>query len=183
MTQELRSRSAIEAQLEDLKDQSRPVTPEDDRTGPYNLNVDGLRYDGKLAALEWLVEEPRSEVDVYLRFREIRDSATTGDKRGAMTSIRLNGQVEMLRWALQTDHPEDPRTVYEHVDAVNQELFQLLERVRPDGELADEDLPESGDDVDMEQLHEELREAYRAISDARLHMINGPGVNQEDTDD
>ena len=39
--------------------------------------------------------------------------------------------------------------------------------------------PESNEDIDRERLYTQIRIAYQAISDARMHMINGPDDARE----
>lgn len=183
MTQSLRPRSEIEAKQDELIAGDRPETPEDDR-GVFQLDGTGLRYDGKLAALEWLLEEPRSEVDVYRRFREIRDSMTTADRTGAVTKVQMDGKKEIFRWALQTESPEDPRTLFEHAKDASEDLFNLQQRIRMADGIEEVELPRGdGSEIDMEQLQEEVWDAYNSVSDAEQHILNGASVNQHDDDE
>lgn len=178
MTQEMRDYNAIEAKYEELAAQDRPENTSSDNS-VYGLNIDGLQYDGKITALEWLLEEPRSELDVYYKFRQKRDSLVTADQEGSKQSCRMDGWKSILRWVLQCETPEHPHGVYDHVDTLDQSLFNLLERANPDVTFDGDDFPESNEKIDRERLYTQIRIAYQAISDAYMHMIDGPDEDRE----
>lgn len=172
MTQALRNRYELRAKRTALQHQERPETPADDR-GVYGLNTAGLRYDGKLAALNWLLDEPRSEVDVYHEYQERRSMLTTADRTGAEATATNDGYVEMLRWALQSDDPTHPRTLHERLERLERDVYQLDEYLRVTEDIPLSDSSHNPDAVDTDFLAETVASAYEALADAHQHL-NSP---------
>lgn len=181
--QAVRSRDEIRDKRDELLEMDRPEPQSSEDSGVYGLNQDGLLYDGRVAAVEWLLEEPRSHDDIFREFRELRNTAFTADRTGAVSSLKVDGRMEILRWALHLkagEHPEDPLSLYERIDRVNSELFHLVDQIHPERDVSQDEFPASNGEVDIDQLHTELREARRMVSDVRLHMINGADVNERE---
>ena len=179
MTQpELRDRLDITKRHNALKINEPAPTPHEER-GTYDLNHNGLKHEGRLIALRWLLE-PRSTEEVYHKLKETANSGVTADKTGAKVKIRHEGEVEELLWALQVDsldELEHPQSFNEQLISAKDELLDLKMRIQDVGyPQGDSDLVELNEDpdVDVEFLIEQINDSYESLRKAEKHLLNSP---------
>lgn len=168
----LRSRDTIENRLQELKNTTIP----DDAVelNHRGWNVEDMQRRAKIDILEWVLDDWRSPIDIYRRYRELKNTATTCDKNGDRTQITMQAKTDALTWVMK-DNTDDPRTFFERLDTVAEEVLFLENDARShDHPKADTQIePVNGNPFDSEYLEEELHEIWHSLRDVRSHMLSG----------
>lgn len=125
------------------------------------IDAEALQRDGKINGLDWLLEEQRSVVDVIVRYRELNNTAFTGDRVGRESKCRVAGEKNILKWAIQNENEPvvDPRGIEERFERIHSELMNLNEDLRTETEADDE-----------------LREVHERLTDALKHSMSAKQV-------
>lgn len=169
----LRTPSEISDRLDELK--NNPIPDETVELNYRGWNVPEMQRQAKIEILEWMLDGWKSHTDLYRKYRQLNNTVVTFDEKGDRTAINLDAKSEALEWVMQSD-PSDPRTFFERLDSVAEEVMYLGNdaRAHKHDECDCEITPVDDTEFDAELLEEELHEIWRNLRTLRSHMLSDP---------